>query len=110
MARQIKTPGAVEEVKTEEVHGETPEVDQAQQTTAENAEETLSEILSDPQDPGEPTPSDIPEWVAAILDGQARLQKKLDAVLSQSSPEAPKAKAKGRFKMVEGKGHVWVEE
>ncbi|MDE4038812.1 hypothetical protein [Acinetobacter pittii] len=110
MARQIKTPGAVEEVKTEEVQGETPEVDLAQQTTAENAEETLSEILSAPHEAIIPAPEGIPEWIAAILDGQARLEQKIDAVLSQSPNEAPKAKAKGRFQLVEGKGHVWVEE
>ncbi len=106
--REIKTPGVTAE-QNQEQQAQTPDANQ-DTSTKDQADAALSEILSGPQDPEVPTPPDIPDWASAILQGQTRLEQKLDAILSQS-PNAPATpKAKGRFKLVEGKGHVWTED
>ena len=105
--REIKTPGVTAEPNQEQ-QAQTPDTNQ-DTSTKYQAEAALSEILSGHQDSEVPTQTDIPDWASAILEGQARLERKLDAILSQS-PNAPATpKTKGRFKLVEGKGHVWVE-
>lgn len=107
--REIKTPGVTAETNQEEQKVVAPEPEQ-DTSTKDQAEAALSEILSGPQDPEVPTPPDIPEWATAIVENQTRIEQKLDAILSQS-PNAPATpKTKGRFKLVEGKGHVWTEE
>lgn len=106
--REIKTPGVTAE-QNQEQQAQTPDANQ-DTSTKDQAEAALSEILSGPQDPEVPTPPDIPEWATAIVENQTRIEQKLDAILSQS-PNAPATpKTKGRFKLVEGKGHVWTEE
>ncbi|HAV5427026.1 TPA: hypothetical protein JI091_08485 [Acinetobacter baumannii] len=106
--REIKTPGVTAEPNQEQ-QAQTPDTNQ-DASTKDQAEAALSEILSAPQDSEAQTPPDIPEWATAIVENQARIEQKLDAILSQS-PNAPATpKAKGRFKLVEGKGHVWVED
>lgn len=106
--REIKTPGVTAEPNQEQ-QAQTPDTNQ-DTSTKDQAEAALSEILSGPQDPEVPTPPDIPEWATAIVENQTRIEQKLDAILSQS-PNAPATpKTKGRFKLVEGKGHVWTEE
>ncbi|HDV0638791.1 TPA: hypothetical protein RHI40_002646 [Acinetobacter baumannii] len=106
--REIKTPGVTAE-PIQEQQAQTPDTNQ-DTSTKDQAEAALSEILSGPQDPEVPTPPDIPEWATAIVENQTRIEQKLDAILSQS-PNAPATpKTKGRFKLVEGKGHVWTEE
>jgi hypothetical protein len=113
--RQIQTPGVTVE-QNQEQQAETPDVNQ-DTSTKEQADAALEHITKTDEKPdiqnaeheGSYIPQ-LPDWVSQILENQERIEQKLDAVLSQSSPEAPKAKAKGRFKMVEGKGHVWVEE
>ncbi|HFG7032450.1 hypothetical protein [Acinetobacter baumannii] len=106
--REIKTPG-VTAGPNQEQQAPTPEVNQ-DTSTQDQAEAALSEILSGPQDSEGPTQTDIPDWASAIVESQARIEQKLDAILSQS-PNAPATpKAKGRFKLVEGKGHVWTED
>ncbi|MDC5478916.1 hypothetical protein OHW97_01880 [Acinetobacter baumannii] len=105
--REIKTPGVTAEPNQEQ-QAQTPDTTQ-DTSTKDQAEAALSEILSGPQDSEVPAQTDIPDWASAILEGQIRLEQKLDAILSQS-PNAPATpKPKGRFKLVEGKGHVWVE-
>ncbi|ENQ5875811.1 hypothetical protein ACEPKG_003878 [Acinetobacter baumannii] len=114
--REIKTPG-VTATQNEEQEAQTPEVNQ-DTSTKDQAEAALDHITKDAdnsdikysdQNPEGYVP-EVPEWATAILEKQARLEQKLDAILSQS-PNAPTApKAKGRFKLVEGKGHVWTEE
>ncbi len=107
--REIKTPGVTAEPNQEEQKVVAPEPEQ-DTSTKDQAEAALSEILSGHQDSEVPTQTDIPDWASAILEGQARLERKLDELLSQS-PNAPAAtKTKGRFKLVEDKGHVWMEE
>lgn len=117
--REIKTPGVTAEPIQEE-QAQTPDTTQ-DTSTKDQAEAALGHITGgDDQSTGEvgsqdhgPTETlDLtpPEWIVQILEGQARLEQKLDAILSQS-PNAPATpKAKGRFKLVEGKGHVWTEE
>ncbi|MGQ0692603.1 hypothetical protein ACT4WE_11895 [Acinetobacter baumannii] len=105
--REIKTPGVTAEPNQEE-QAQTPDTNQ-DTSTKDQADAALSEILSAPHKAIIPAQEDTPEWVAVILEGQTRLEQKLDAILSQS-PNAPAVpKPKGRFKLVEGKGHVWVE-
>lgn len=107
--REIKTPGVTAEQNQDQQQAQTPDTTQ-DTSTKDQAEAALSEILSGPQDSEGPTQTDIPDWASAILQGQTRLEQKLDAILSQS-PNAPDTpKAKGRFKLVEGKGHVWTED
>ncbi|RYL19986.1 hypothetical protein [Acinetobacter baumannii] len=105
--REIKTPGVTVEPNQEEQKVVAPEPEQDTSTKGQ-AEAALSEILSGPQDSEVPAQTDIPDWASAILEGQARLEQKLNAILSQSNPGAV-PKPKGRFKLVDGKGHVWVE-
>lgn len=116
--REIKTPGVTAEPNQEQ-QAQTPDANQ-DTSTKDQADAALGHITSgDDQSTGEAGSEDQdatetldltpPEWIAQILEGQARLEQKLDAILSQS-PNAPAApKAKGRFQLVEGKGHVWVE-
>ncbi|HAV5308020.1 TPA: hypothetical protein JI040_00580 [Acinetobacter baumannii] len=106
--REIKTPGVTAEPNQEQ-QAQTPDTNQ-DTSTKDQADAALSEILSGPHKAIIPAQEDAPEWVTAILEGQTRLEQKLDAILSQS-PNAPATpKAKGRFKLVEGKGHVWTED
>lgn len=105
--REIKTPGVTAEQNQEEQKVVAPEPEQDTSTKGQ-AEAALSEILSAPHEAIIPAQEDAPEWVAAILEGQARLEQKLDAILSQSNAGTV-PKPKGRFKLVDGKGHVWVE-
>lgn len=104
--REIKTPGVTAE-QNQEQEAQTPDTNQ-DTSTKDQAEAALSEILSAPHEAIIPAQEDAPEWVAAILEGQARLEQKLDAILSQSNAGVV-PKPKGRFKLVDGKGHVWVE-
>lgn len=104
--REIKTPGVTAETNQEQ-QAQTPDTTQ-DTSTKDQAEAALSEILSAPQDSEGPTQTDIPDWASAILEGQARLEQKLNAILSQSNAGSV-PKPKGRFKLVDGKGHVWVE-
>ncbi|KCY22995.1 hypothetical protein J596_0214 [Acinetobacter baumannii 21072] len=114
--REIKTPGVTAE-QNQEQEAQTPDANQ-DTSTKEKAEAALDHITKDAdnsdikysdQNPEGYVP-EVPEWATAILEGQARLEQKLDAILSQS-PNAPATpKAKGRFKLVEGKGHVWTED
>ncbi|OTT95196.1 hypothetical protein [Acinetobacter baumannii] len=104
--REIKTPGVTAE-QNQEQQAQTPDTTQ-DTSTKDQAEAALSGILSGPQDSEGPTQTDIPEWASAILQGQARLEQKLNAILSQSNAGSV-PKPKGRFKLVDGKGHVWVE-
>lgn len=114
--RQIQTPGVTAEQNQDQQQAETPDVNQ-DTSTKEQADAALEHITKTDEKPdiqnaehaGSYIPQ-LPDWVSQILENQERIEQKLDAVLSQSATEAPKAKAKGRFKMVEGKGHVWVEE
>ncbi|MDN8150332.1 hypothetical protein QZK05_02055 [Acinetobacter baumannii] len=107
--REIKTPGVTAEPNQDQQQAQTPDTTQ-DTSTKDQAEAALSEILFGPQDSERSTQTDIPDWASAILQGQTRLEQKLDAILSQS-PNAPATpKAKGRFKLVEGKGHVWTED
>ncbi|MFW6557560.1 hypothetical protein [Acinetobacter baumannii] len=105
--REIKTPGVTAEQNQEEQKVVAPEPEQ-DTSTKDQAEAALSEILSGPQDSEGSTQTDIPDWASAILQGQTRLEQKLDAILSQSNAGVV-PKPKGRFKLVDGKGHVWVE-
>lgn len=106
--REIKTPGVTAEQNQDQQQAQTPDTTQ-DTSTKDQAEAALSEILSAPHEAIIPAQEGAPEWITAILEGQARLEQKLDAILSQS-PNAPATpKAKGRFKLVDGKGHVWVE-
>ncbi|MDC5415076.1 hypothetical protein NRA32_05530 [Acinetobacter baumannii] len=104
--REIKTPGVTAEPNQEQ-QAQTPDTNQ-DTSTKDQADTALSEILSGPHDPEVPTPPDIPDWATAIVENQVRIEKKLDAILSQSNAGAV-PKPKGRFKLVDGKGHVWVE-
>lgn len=104
--REIKTPGVTAE-QNQEQEAQTPDATQ-DTSTKDQAEAALSEILSAPHEAIIPAQEDAPEWVTAILEGQARLEQKLDAILSQSNAGTV-PKPKGRFKLVDGKGHVWVE-
>ncbi|MGL2983366.1 hypothetical protein ACSVHF_05660 [Acinetobacter baumannii] len=107
--REIKTPGVAATQNQDQQQAQTPDTTQ-DTSTKDQAEAALSEILSGPQDSEGPTQTDIPDWASAIVESQARIEQKLDAILSQS-PNAPATpKAKGRFKLVEGKGHVWTED
>ncbi|MBF6780160.1 hypothetical protein HN273_00400 [Acinetobacter baumannii] len=118
--REIKTPGVTAEPNQDQQQAQTPDTTQ-DTSTKDQAEAALGHITGgDDQSTGEvgsqdhgPTETlDLtpPEWIVQILEGQARLEQKLDAILSQS-PNAPATpKAKGRFKLVEGKGHVWTED
>lgn len=117
--REIKTPGVTAE-QNQEQEAQTTDTNQ-DTSTKDQAEAALDHINNgDDQGAGEvgsqehgPTETlDLtpPEWIAQILEGQARLEQKLNAILSQS-PNAPVTpKAKGRFKLVKGEGHVWTEE
>ncbi|EHU2109398.1 hypothetical protein ACMATZ_000751 [Acinetobacter baumannii] len=105
--REIKTPGVTAEQNQEEQKVVAPEPEQ-DTSTKDQAEAALSEILSGPQDSEGPTQTDIPDWASAIVENQARIEQKLDAILSQSNAGSV-PKPKGRFKLVDGKGHVWVE-
>lgn len=114
--REIKTPGVTAEPTQEEQKVVAPEPEQ-DTSTKDQAEAALAHIAKDTdtsdikysEQNQEGYVPEVPEWATAILEGQARLEQKLDAILSQS-PNAPATpKAKGRFKLVEGKGHVWVE-
>ncbi|MDC4730789.1 hypothetical protein NQ785_08500 [Acinetobacter baumannii] len=105
--REIKTPGVTAEPNQEEQKVVSPEPEQ-DTSTKDQADAALSEILSGPQDSEGPTQTDIPDWASAILQGQTRLEQKLNAILSQSNAGSV-PKPKGRFKLVDGKGHVWVE-
>ncbi|MGR8034464.1 hypothetical protein [Acinetobacter baumannii] len=114
--REIKTPGVTAEPNQEQ-QAQTPDTNQ-DTSTRDQAESALAHITNDDQSTGEVGSQDQdatetldltpPEWVALILEGQARLEQKLNAILSQSNPGAV-PKPKGRFKLVDGKGHVWVE-
>ncbi|WP_171961708.1 hypothetical protein [Acinetobacter baumannii] len=105
--REIKTPGVTAE-QNQEQEAQTPDTTQ-DTSTKDQAEAALSEILSGPHKAIIPAQEDAPEWVTAILEGQTRLEQKLDAILSQSNAGSV-PKPKGRFKLVEGKGHVWTED
>ncbi|MEI1678938.1 hypothetical protein V8P80_14680 [Acinetobacter baumannii] len=107
--REIKTPGVTAEPIQEEQKVVAPEPEQ-DTSTKDQAEAALSEILSAPHEAIIPAQEGAPEWITAILEGQARLEQKLDAILSQSPNAPPVPKPKGRFKLVEGKGHVWTED
>ncbi|EPF6219505.1 hypothetical protein LNJ60_004071 [Acinetobacter baumannii] len=115
--REIKTPGVTAEPNQEQ-QAQTPDTNQ-DTSTKDQAEAALGHITNGEdqstgevgsQDHGPTETLDLtpPEWVALILEGQARLEQKLDAILSQSNVGAV-PKPKGRFKLVDGKGHVWVE-
>ncbi|MDG9779438.1 hypothetical protein N7565_18625 [Acinetobacter baumannii] len=116
--REIKTPGVTAEQNQEEQKVVAPEPEQ-DTSTKDQAEAALGHITGgDDQGAGEvgsqdhgPTETlDLtpPEWIVQILEGQARLEQKLNAILSQSNAGSV-PKPKGRFKLVDGKGHVWVE-
>lgn len=112
--REIKTPGVTAEQNQEE-QAQTPNTTK-DTSTKDQAEAALDHITKDADNSDikysdqnqESYVSDVPEWATAILEGQARLEQKLDAILSQSNAGVV-PKPKGRFKLVEGKGHVWVE-
>ncbi|RSE89793.1 hypothetical protein [Acinetobacter baumannii] len=105
--REIKTPGVTAEPNQEQ-QAQTPDTNQ-DTSTKDQADAALSEILSGPHKAIIPAQEDAPEWVTAILEGQTRLEQKLDAILSQSNAGSV-PKPKGRFKLVDGKGHVWTED
>lgn len=116
--REIKTPGVTAE-QNQEQQAQTPDANQ-DTSTKDQAEAALGHITGgDDQGAGEvgsqdhgPTETlDLtpPEWIVQILEGQARLEQKLNAILSQSNAGSV-PKPKGRFKLVEGKGHVWTED
>ncbi|HBI8966090.1 TPA: hypothetical protein JI402_RS03430 [Acinetobacter baumannii] len=115
--REIKTPGVTAETNQEQ-QAQTPDTTQ-DTSTKDQADAALGHITGgDDQGAGEvgsqdhgPTETlDLtpPEWIVQILEGQARLEQKLNAILSQSNAGSV-PKPKGRFKLVDGKGHVWVE-
>ncbi|WP_286713765.1 hypothetical protein [Acinetobacter sp. UBA2581] len=92
-ARKVNTPGATkpEEVKTEA----------AQPTTAEQAEAALEHITGNDPEPEAPQDQSTNETSSLgalvederldqILEGQKRIEKKLDALLKAGKVEAPK--------------------
>lgn len=112
--REIKTPGVTAE-QNQEQEAQTPDANQDTSTKGQ-ADAALDHITKDADNSDikysdqnqESYVPDIPEWATAILEGQARLERKLDGILSRSDAGAV-PKPKGRFKLVDGKGHVWVE-
>lgn len=92
-ARKVNTPGATEKAPAADTT--------AQQTTAEQAEAALEHITGN--DPEPEAPQDQPtnetsslgalvedERLDQILEGQKRIEKKLDALLKAGKVEAPK--------------------
>ncbi|WEI17386.1 hypothetical protein PY247_12885 [Acinetobacter proteolyticus] len=112
--RQVQTPGkAADQSQTE---AETPEVNLGDAATeAQKAADELATLQAEgaqPEPENQPPldgesidPASIP---LAILESLHRIEEFL-ATGSLSTPVAAKPK-KGRFKFIESKGHVWVEE
>ena len=90
MARTVRTPGATEEP--------TEEAKESVATEQEN-EPMASEQVSHS---GE-TEDFMPAWVVAILDGQKRIENKLDALAAEAGLKITKPP---RFKFDPAKGHV----
>lgn len=90
MARTVRTPGATEEP--------TEEVKEPVATEQEN-EPMVGEQASHS---GE-TEDFMPAWAVAILDGQKRIENKLDALAAEAGLKITKPP---RFKFDPAKGHV----
>ncbi|ENX56170.1 MULTISPECIES: hypothetical protein [Acinetobacter] len=110
--RQVQTPGkTAEQVQPEASISEvvvdvdaSPESQQSEVVEQPLAAEQVQQVEEPPLD-GEPI--DLALIIPAILESLHRIEE-LIATGSLSTPVAAKPK-KGRFKFIEGKGHVWVE-
>lgn len=106
--RQVQTPGKAAEQPQPEVVADvdaSPESPQSEVVEQPLAAEQLQQVDEPPLDGIAPDSALI---LPAILESLHRIEELL-ATGSLSTPVKAKQK-KGRFKFVEGKGHVWVEE
>lgn len=94
MARTVRTPGTTEE-PTEEAIEEAKEPIATEQENEQMAGEQVSHS-------GE-TEDFMPAWAVAILDGQKRIENKLDALAAEAGLKITKPP---RFKFDPAKGHV----
>ena len=90
MARTVRTPGATEETTT---------VTQDPVATEQENEPMAGEQVSHSDE----TEDFMPAWAVAILDGQKRIENKLDALAAEAGLKITKPP---RFKFDPAKGHV----
>ena len=90
MARTVRTPGTTEETTT---------VTQDPVDTGQENEPMAGEQVSHSDE----TEDLMPAWAVAILDGQKRIENKLDALAAEAGLKIAKPP---RFKFDPAKGHV----
>ena len=90
MARTVRTPGATEETTT---------VTQDPVATEQENEPMAGEQVSHSDE----TEDFMPAWAVAILDGQKRIENKLDALAAEAGLKITKPL---RFKFDPAKGHI----
>lgn len=110
--RQVQTPGkpaeqAQPEVATPEIVANTETSQESPQTVVVEQPVSTAEQAQVDEPPMEGEKPDLAALLPAILESLHRIEEHL-ANGSQVEPAKSKPK-KGRFKFIEGKGHVWVE-